>query len=224
MDTSGRIWQRGASKGRKGSQNRRMMNDIYAGDFGSTQDTMMSALQKSLIAETLQGARAHVGSNGKASLNEPSRPFTPGDMPRHLFHGNDYSNRPGSSYKMNNVIGQAADEFIQYSGVKTQANTNYDSSQKSIGGSAHEDVLSIIERHQPKVGGLPNKLNSKNLPQLRSVIPGQVLPSISPSDFQKQKASARRAQYAEQNMNSTDDSGTLKQPVSGSSVGKPPIR
>jgi len=38
---------------------------------------MMSALQKSLIAETIHGARA--------SLNEPSRPFTPGDLPRHLF-------------------------------------------------------------------------------------------------------------------------------------------
>lgn len=48
MDSSGRIWQRGASKGRKGSQNRRMMNDLYAGDFGGggnqEQDTMMSAL------------------------------------------------------------------------------------------------------------------------------------------------------------------------------------
>ena len=70
---------------------------------------MMSALQRSLIAETLHGARAQVGVRGqKASLNEPSRPFTPGDMPRHLFHGNDYSNRPGSSYKMNNVHGEAA--------------------------------------------------------------------------------------------------------------------
>lgn len=153
MDSSGRIWQRGASKGRKGSQNRRMMNDLYAGDFGGggnqEQDTMMSALQNSLIAETLQGARAQIGSNGKASLHEPSRPFTPGDMPRHLFHGNDYSNRPGSSYKMNSVLGQAADEFVQYSGQKTQANTTiYDSSQKSTGGtSMHEDVLSILERH-----------------------------------------------------------------------------
>lgn len=85
---------------------------------------MMSALQKSLIAETLQGARASVGMGGKASLHEPSRPFTPGDMPRHLFHGNDYSNRPGSSYKMNNILGQAADEFVNYSAQKTQANTN----------------------------------------------------------------------------------------------------
>jgi len=40
-------------------------------------DPMMSAVQKSLIAETIHGARA--------SLNEPSRPFTPGDLPRHLF-------------------------------------------------------------------------------------------------------------------------------------------
>ena len=91
---------------------------------------MSSALQKSLIAETLSGARAHVGMNsGKASLNEPSRPFTPGDMSRHLFHGNDYSNRPGSSYKMNNVVKQAADEFIEFSGVKTKADTE---SQRSV--------------------------------------------------------------------------------------------
>ena len=64
---------------------------------------MMSAVQKSLIAETIHGARA--------SLHEPSRPFTPGDLPRHLFQGDDYQNRPGSSYKMTNVVGQAADEF-----------------------------------------------------------------------------------------------------------------
>ena len=63
----------------------------------------MSAVQKSLIAETIHGARA--------SLHEPSRPFTPGDLPRHLFQGDDYQNRPGSSYKMTNVVGQAADEF-----------------------------------------------------------------------------------------------------------------
>lgn len=162
MDNSGRIWQRGASKGRKGSQNRRlMMNDPqYQGDFasGEDQDSMMSALQKSLIAETLQGARAHVVKvGGKASLHEPSRPFTPGDMARHLFHGNDYSNRPGSSYKMNNVLNQAADEFIQYSGNKTQATT--DSSQRSVAQST-EDVLSILDRHQPMMG------SRKNLPKL----------------------------------------------------------
>lgn len=54
---SGRIWQRGASKGRKGSSNRRSMEGDN--DFGEAdQDAMMSALQKSLIAETLSGARA----------------------------------------------------------------------------------------------------------------------------------------------------------------------
>ena len=32
-------------------------------------------------------------------------------MPRHLFSGDDYSNRPGSSYKMKTVVGQAIEEF-----------------------------------------------------------------------------------------------------------------
>jgi hypothetical protein len=45
---------------------------------------MMSAIQRSLIAETIHGAR------NVASLAEPSRPFTPGDLPRHLFQGDDY--------------------------------------------------------------------------------------------------------------------------------------
>ena len=86
--------------------NRNKYSDQVGNDFGEEDpDAMMSALQKSLIAETLSGARAQVGvSGGKASLHEPSRPFTPGDMPRHLLYGNDYSNRPGSSYKMSNVI------------------------------------------------------------------------------------------------------------------------
>jgi len=57
-NSNGRIWQRGASKGRKGSTNRRMMNQANegTGDFGENNvdpDAMMSALQKSLIAETL---------------------------------------------------------------------------------------------------------------------------------------------------------------------------
>ena len=94
------MWQRGASKGRKNSSNARQMA-VPGGNQNSQDDAlsdpMMSALQRSLIAETIQGARA--------SLHEPSRPFTPGDLPRHLFHGDDYSNRPGSSYKMNSVVG-----------------------------------------------------------------------------------------------------------------------
>jgi hypothetical protein len=90
----------------QGNAQRNRYTGQGSNDFGDEdQDAMMSALQKSLIAETLSGARAHVGVGGKASLHEPSRPFTPGDMPRHLLYGNDYSNRPGSSYKMNNVIG-----------------------------------------------------------------------------------------------------------------------
>lgn len=48
---------------------------------------------------------------GGAGGSEMTRPFTPGDMPRHLFSGDDYQNRPGSSYKMKNIVGQAIDEF-----------------------------------------------------------------------------------------------------------------
>ena len=96
---------------------------------------------------------------GKASLNEPSRPFTPGDLPRHLFHGNDYTNRPGSSYKITNEVNQAADEFASM-GMSTgfgNQSTGFDfnsaaktrttnvseskSSQKEM-----NDVLSIMER------------------------------------------------------------------------------
>ena len=161
---NGRIWQRGASKGRKGSTNKRLMQQ-------EDEDCMDRALQKSLIAETLQGARAM-----KASLHEPSRPFTPGDMPRHLLYGNDYSNRPGSSYKMNNVIGQAADEFASMGGtaVKTQASDNQS-----------EDVLSIMERHVPVArGGFKmSQSNSKTKLNLRPVLPGHQLPSIDPSVF-----------------------------------------
>ena len=87
---------------------------------------MMSAVQKSLIAETIQGARA--------SLHEPSRPFTPGDLPRHLFQGDDYSNRPGSSYKMNNVVGQAVDEFRN------------DAKKLGAGGSSHATLSTTASK------------------------------------------------------------------------------
>ena len=97
----GRVWQRGASKGRKNSSNARQMqqpDQLTQEQIAAIQaDPMMSAVQKSLIAETIHGARA--------SLHEPSRPFTPGDLPRHLFQGDDYTNRPGSSYKINSVVG-----------------------------------------------------------------------------------------------------------------------
>ena len=63
----------------------------------------MSTVQNSIIANIVSGARA--------SLHDNLRPVTPGDLPRHLFSGDDYTNRPGSSYKMKNVVGQAIDEF-----------------------------------------------------------------------------------------------------------------
>ena len=44
-----RIWQRGASKGRKNSTNARQMQ----ANEGFQADPMMSALQRSLIAETI---------------------------------------------------------------------------------------------------------------------------------------------------------------------------
>ena len=92
----GRVWQRGASKGRQNSSNARQMaasqamttkgptpEQLSEAQIAAIQaDPMMSAVQKSLIAETIHGARA--------SLHEPSRPFTPGDLPRHLFQGDDY--------------------------------------------------------------------------------------------------------------------------------------
>jgi hypothetical protein len=130
---------------------------------------------------------------GKASLHEPSRPFTPGDMPRHLLYGNDYSNRPGSSYKMNSVIGQAQDEFASMGGtaVKTQANTN---SETQSNGTAGEDVLSILDRHHMPLarGGLPKSSSRSGLPALRPVHGGHQLPSLDPSAFQKQRSSVKR--------------------------------
>ena len=135
---------------------------------------------------------------GKASLNEPSRPFTPGDMPRHLFHGNDYTNRPGSSYKITNEVNQAADEFASM-GMSTgfgNQSTGFDfnsaaktrttnvseskSSQKEM-----NDVLSIMERteqqrKQMKLGERPTPLGQMN----KALNPFQPLPQI---DKQRQQ-------------------------------------
>ena len=88
---------------------------------------MMSQLQKSLIAETIYGARK------VASLNEPSRPFTPGDLPRHLFQGDDYQNRPGSAFKKNDVANQAADEFQK--SFKTMKSTGNGESRTTLSSS-----------------------------------------------------------------------------------------
>lgn len=124
-------------------------------------------------------------------MNEPSRPFTPGDMPRHLLYGNDYSNRPGSSYKMNNVINQVADEFassVNNQRGSTQANTNSDSK----GSTAADDVLSILERHQSSGNVRPKLISSSNFStrssQLKPLLPGQTLPSLDPLQFKKTKS------------------------------------
>ena len=116
--------------------------DAAERELGLGADPMMSAVQRSLIAETIHGARV--------TLNEPSRPFTPGDLPRHLFQGDDYSNRPGSSYKINNAVTQAADEFQKShtSSFKSTAggesNTTLSSTAKKQ--NTTEDVISLMNR------------------------------------------------------------------------------
>jgi hypothetical protein len=68
---------------------------------------MQLHVQKSIISNIISGARA--------TLNEPSRPFTPADLPRHLFSGNDYSERPGSAYKIGQVANDAIETFTRSS-------------------------------------------------------------------------------------------------------------
>jgi hypothetical protein len=70
-------------------------------------------------------------------LHDNLRPVTPGDLPRHLFSGDDYQNRPGSSYKMKNVVGQAIDEFNSAIGNTTAMNTT----QSSLGLSSTNSAI-----------------------------------------------------------------------------------
>jgi hypothetical protein len=65
---------------------------------------------------------------------------------------------------------------------KTKANTNDSASIGGFGTSnASDDVLSIMEKHQPQNrSGLPQLKLNPNAPQLRAVLPGQMLPSIDP--------------------------------------------
>lgn len=76
-------------------------------------DPMQLHLQKSIIASTISGARA--------TLNEPSRPFTPADLGRHLFSGNDYSERPGSAYKVGQVVNDAIENFTRSSTAQSSS-------------------------------------------------------------------------------------------------------
>ena len=91
MKGGGRAWQRGSSKNARGLSGQKLQPPPEG------YDSMMSTVQNSIIASIVSGARA--------SLHDNLRPVTPGDLPRHLFSGDDYTNRPGSSYKMKNVVG-----------------------------------------------------------------------------------------------------------------------
>lgn len=98
-------------------------------------DPMQLHLQKSIIASTISGARA--------TLNEPSRPFTPADLPRHLFSGNDYSERPGSAYK----VGQVANDAIENFTRSSTAESNVKRMERPISRSGRP-VLEPIVRKQ----------------------------------------------------------------------------
>ena len=52
-------------------------------------------------------------SGARATLSNPTRPETPGNLPWHLFSENDYTDRPQSSYKISSLTEQAAEEFKQ---------------------------------------------------------------------------------------------------------------
>lgn len=125
----------------------------------------MSSLQKSLIAETIHGARA--------SLNDPSRPFTPGDLPRHLFSGDDYTNRPGSSYKMNNVVGKAVDEF------QSQVKSSYHGNSQATMHSTNNELSSAQTNSSANVLNILHS-DMASLSKMR----GGLLPSIDPNSLQ----------------------------------------
>lgn len=51
---------------------------------------------KGTVSAVLSEARASISS--RPSLQNPSRPFTPRDINRPLFHQNEYLTRPSTSY------------------------------------------------------------------------------------------------------------------------------
>jgi len=75
------------------------------------QDAISKKLQQSHINHILKDAK-------KATLNEPSRPFTPGDLGRGIVSGNEYQDRPGSSYKTRTVVENAIE------GINSRATTS----------------------------------------------------------------------------------------------------
>jgi hypothetical protein len=76
-------------------------------------------------------------------------------MPRHLFSGDDYTNRPGSSYKMKNIVGQAMEEFTSAISQPGTASTNT-TNRTGIGGAKDKRGNSTIV----STGGIQNKDNN----------------------------------------------------------------
>ena len=127
-------------------------------------DPMQLHLQKSIIASTISGARA--------TLNEPSRPFTPADLPRHLFSGNDYSERPGSAYKVGQVANDAIENFTRSS--TSESNVKPSAKGRPTSRSRKNPVLEpivrkkdsskskskIVLKKQPEPGKAPKVLNT----------------------------------------------------------------
>ena len=162
----GRAWHRGGSKNARGPSGTRPLNHPSDADL----DPMMSTVQKSIIASIVSGARA--------SLHDNLRPVTPGDLPRHLFSGDDYTNRPGSSYKMKNVVGQAIDEFnsaianttatsnmtqsssgSMFKSMASSGKINVkrsDSMSKGGGG----DIMDVLQKAEMTIKSRPNQLPS----------------------------------------------------------------
>lgn len=90
--------------------------DMYSETKEQDFDPMMGNQQKSIIKSIISGARA--------SLNDPKRPETPADLPRHLFAGTDYSERPGSAYKVGQVADEALENFTRSSTAESKNREN----------------------------------------------------------------------------------------------------
>lgn len=120
-------------------------------------DPMQLHLQKSIIASTISGARA--------TLNEPSRPFTPADLPRHLFSGNDYSERPGSAYKVGQVATDALENFTRSSTAESSAK---EKQRRPTSRSRKKPVLEpIVRKREP---AKKSKIVLKKAPESAGVI------------------------------------------------------
>ena len=124
------------------------------GALGPDHDPMQIHLQKSIIASTISGARA--------TLNEPSRPFTPADLPRHLFSGNDYSERPGSAYKVGQVAKDAIENFTRSSTAESSSSTA--ALPRANSRSRKNPILEPIVREDKKVDKIQKVVLKKGIP------------------------------------------------------------